>query len=253
MEVAFALRVRSGTSCAPDAAKDMRGYYRHTKIIATVGPATESRGEARQAHPRRRRCHAPQHGPWHRRLGDVAGEAHPRGLGRGAAACRGHDGRQRAGNPHRRGRRADRARRRANCSSSTPTAPTTGLRGVDVNYPGLATDVDVGATVLVDSGLIRMEVLEKDETSAPLPRHHAGRLGSRRHINLPGVDVNLPSLTEKDERDIRVGVEAGVDFFALSFVRRARRHPGAARAAGSPRLASPDHRQDRGPGRPAQP
>ena len=59
-----------------------------------------------------------------------------------------------------------------------------------------------------------------------------GRLGSRRHINLPGVDVNLPSLTEKDERDIRVGVEAGCDFFALSFVRASRRHPGAAGAAG---------------------
>ena len=48
-----------------------------------------------------------------------------------------------------------------------------------------------------------------------------GRLGSRRHINLPGVDVNLPSLTEKDAPDIRAGVEAGCDFFALSFVRRA--------------------------------
>jgi len=47
-----------------------------------------------------------------------------------------------------------------------------------------------------------------------------GKLGSRRHINLPGVDVNLPSLTEKDEKDIRVGVAAGIDFVALSFVRR---------------------------------
>ena len=56
----------------------------------------------------------------------------------------------------------------------------------------------------------------------PLPSLTAGKLGSRRHINLPGVDVNLPSLTEKDERDIRVGVEAGVDFIALSFVRRAK-------------------------------
>ena len=46
-----------------------------------------------------------------------------------------------------------------------------------------------------------------------------GRLGSRRHINLPGVEVNLPALTEKDHRDIRVGVEAGIDFIALSFVR----------------------------------
>ena len=48
-----------------------------------------------------------------------------------------------------------------------------------------------------------------------------GKLGSRRHINLPGVDVNLPSLTEKDAQDIRAGVEAGIDFVALSFVRAA--------------------------------
>jgi len=97
--------------------------------------------------------------------------------------------------------------------------PTTDLRGVDVNYAGLARDLAVGATVLVDSGLIRMQVVEKNETSLRCRVTAPGRLGSRRHINLPGVDVNLPSLTEKDERDIRVGVEAGCDFFALSFVR----------------------------------
>ena len=98
-------------------------------------------------------------------------------------------------------------------------SPTTGLRGVDVNYAGLARDIAVGGTVLVDSGLIRMEVVEKNDTSLSCRVTTPGRLGSRRHINLPGVDVNLPSLTEKDERDIRVGVEAGCDFFALSFVR----------------------------------
>ena len=99
-------------------------------------------------------------------------------------------------------------------------SPTTGLRGVDVNYAGLARDVAVGATVLVDSGLIRMRVVEKNETSLCCRVTTAGKLGARRHINLPGVHVNLPSLTEKDEQDIRVGVAAGCDFFALSFVRR---------------------------------
>jgi len=48
----------------------------------------------------------------------------------------------------------------------------------------------------------------------------SGKLGSRRHVNLPGMMVNLPSLTEKDERDLRAGVEAGIDFVALSFVRK---------------------------------
>ncbi len=95
-----------------------------------------------------------------------------------------------------------------------------GVRGVNVNYPGLPNDVRVGATILVDSGLIRLEVLEKDETSVRCRVLTPGRLGSRRHINLPGVDVNLPSLTEKDIADLRIGAAAGIDFVALSFVRR---------------------------------
>jgi pyruvate kinase len=99
-------------------------------------------------------------------------------------------------------------------------SPTEGMRGVGVNYPGLPADVAVGATVLVDSGLIRMEVVDKDATHVRCRVTVPGLLGSRRHINLPGVDVNLPSLTEKDERDIRAGVAAGIDFVALSFVRR---------------------------------
>ena len=80
-----------------------------------------------------------------------------------------------------------------------------------------------------------------------------GRLGSRRHINLPGVDVNLPSLTEKDERDIRVGVEAGCDFFALSFV-RCRDDILALRALlDSLGSRGPHRRQDRGSERRRQP
>jgi pyruvate kinase len=95
-----------------------------------------------------------------------------------------------------------------------------GARGIDINYPGFPADVHVGATILLDSGLIRMEVVDKDATHVRCRVLTPGKLGSRRHINLPGVDVNLPSLTEKDERDIRVGVEAGIDFVALSFARR---------------------------------
>src|SRR4029078_797234 len=74
-----------------------------------------------------------------------------------------------------------------------------GGRGVDVNYAGLAHDVHVGGTILPHSGLIRLEVLEKDDTSVYTRVITPGRIGSRRHINLPGVHVNLPSLTEKDE------------------------------------------------------
>ena len=95
-----------------------------------------------------------------------------------------------------------------------------GVRGVSVNYPGLPVDVSVGDTILVDSGQIHMEVLETTETRVRCKVLIPATLGSRRHINLPGVHVNLPSLTEKDENDVRLGAEVGVDFFALSFARQ---------------------------------
>lgn len=97
-----------------------------------------------------------------------------------------------------------------------------GVASVSVNYPDLARDVNVGATVLVDSGLLRMRVVDKDAVHIRCEVLTPGVLGSRRHINLPGVDVKLPSLTEKDKRDLVAGVAAGIDFAALSFVRRAK-------------------------------
>jgi pyruvate kinase len=95
------------------------------------------------------------------------------------------------------------------------------VRGVSVNYAGLPNDVHVGTRILVDSGLMRLEVIEIDPTHVRCRVLTPGKIGSRRHINLPGVDVNLPSLTEKDERDVKAGVDAGLDFVALSFVRKA--------------------------------
>ncbi|WP_139556039.1 pyruvate kinase [Methylotetracoccus oryzae] len=96
-----------------------------------------------------------------------------------------------------------------------------GVRGVDVNYPGLANDVAVADRVLVDSGLIHMEVVTKQPDRIRCRVLIPGVLGNRRHINLPGVRVGLPSLTDKDRADIEVGLEEGVDFYALSFVRDA--------------------------------
>jgi len=92
---------------------------------------------------------------------------------------------------------------------------------ISVNYPELPADVDIGAIVLVDSGLIRLRVIDKDRTWIRCVALTAGVLGSRRHINLPGVRVNLPALTEKDRNDLAAGVAAGLDFVALSFVRQA--------------------------------
>jgi len=91
---------------------------------------------------------------------------------------------------------------------------------VDVNYDGLISDISAGDTVLVDNGVIQMLVLEKKQNRARCKVLTPGTLGSRRHINLPGVRVNLPPLTQKDLDDVRVGAEMNVDFVALSFARQ---------------------------------
>lgn len=91
----------------------------------------------------------------------------------------------------------------------------------DVNYDGLVDDIAVGDTVLVDNGVMHMKVLEKNSNRIRCEVLTSGTLGSRRHINLPGVKVNLPPLTEKDLADVELGAQVGVDFVALSFCREA--------------------------------
>src|SRR5947207_5717958 len=91
---------------------------------------------------------------------------------------------------------------------------------VDVNYDGLINDINEGDTVLVDNGVIHLLILEKRENRIRCKVITPGTLGSRRHINLPGVRVNLPPLTQKDLEDVALGVEMDVDFIALSFVRQ---------------------------------
>ncbi len=100
-------------------------------------------------------------------------------------------------------------------------SPTGDVPAVSVNYPGLPGDLEVGVIVLIDSGLIRMRVLSKDDAHIRCEVLTPGTIGSKRHINLPGVFVNLPCLTAKDEDDLKAGVRAGIDFVALSFVRQA--------------------------------
>jgi pyruvate kinase len=92
---------------------------------------------------------------------------------------------------------------------------------VGVNYDGLIDDISVGDIVLVDNGVIHMKVLAKRGNRIRCQVLTSGIMGSRRHINLPGVRVNLPPLTEKDLADVEVGAEMGVDFVALSFCREA--------------------------------
>ncbi len=96
-----------------------------------------------------------------------------------------------------------------------------GVPCVGVNYRDFPKDVVVGKIVLVDSGLIRLEVLETHEARVRCKVIVPGNLTSRRHLNLPGAKINLPAVTQKDRADIEVGIEEGVDFYALSFVREA--------------------------------
>jgi pyruvate kinase len=93
---------------------------------------------------------------------------------------------------------------------------------VDVNYENFINDISVGDVVLIDNGTIQMKVLAKNGNKVECEVLTEGKLGSRRHINLPGVKVSLPALTSKDIKDVKLGLELGVDFIALSFVRESR-------------------------------
>lgn len=94
-------------------------------------------------------------------------------------------------------------------------------KSVHVNYEHLLSDLSAGDKITVDNGLINLEVLEVHERRLRCRVLEGGTLGSRKHINLPGVRVNLPSITDKDRRDIRFAIENDLDFIALSFVRSA--------------------------------
>ncbi|MBV7300350.1 pyruvate kinase PykF [Enterovibrio paralichthyis] len=91
---------------------------------------------------------------------------------------------------------------------------------VAVTYPGFAKDLSAGNTILVDDGLIEMEVLETTETDVICKVLNNGDLGENKGVNLPGVSVNLPALSEKDKKDLVFGCEQGVDFIAASFIRK---------------------------------
>src|SRR3989441_13108942 len=93
-------------------------------------------------------------------------------------------------------------------------------KSVEVNYDKFADDVNVGDTVLVDNGLIKLTVTAKKKNRVVCKVVTPAALGSRRHINLPGIHVSLPPLTKKDIVDVGLGAELGVDFVALSFVRK---------------------------------
>jgi pyruvate kinase len=99
-------------------------------------------------------------------------------------------------------------------------AKKTEKKSVAVNYDKFVDDVSVGDSILVDNGLIKLQVVEKKKDRVICKVITPAPLGSRRHINLPGVHVSLPALTKKDIADVTLGAQLGVDFVALSFVRK---------------------------------
>ncbi len=92
-------------------------------------------------------------------------------------------------------------------------------KSIFVNYDEIVDVVDVGRIVTVDNGLLNFEVLEKKDHQLRCRVVDGGVLGSRKHVNLPGVRVNLPAITKKDREDIAFGIAHDVDYIALSFVR----------------------------------
>jgi len=100
------------------------------------------------------------------------------------------------------------------------TEPTIEL-STTVNYDGLMADVTVGDRLIVDNGNLLMKIKEASGGRIICEVQTEGTMGSRRHINLPGVRLNLPALTRKDHRDIGLACDCAVDFIAGSFVRDA--------------------------------
>lgn len=92
---------------------------------------------------------------------------------------------------------------------------------VFVNYPYLIEDVNPGDTIYIDDGLIELRVMDKTADKVICKVIVGGMLGSRKGVTLPGVDVKLPPLTEDDIEHIKFGVKHQVDFIAASFVRQA--------------------------------
>lgn len=92
-----------------------------------------------------------------------------------------------------------------------------------ITYEGLIDDVHIGSKILLDDGLIELEVLNIDKAADEIKTRalNTGVIKNKKGVNVPNVAVNLPGITEKDAKDIEFGIEHDVDYIAASFVRRA--------------------------------
>lgn len=92
---------------------------------------------------------------------------------------------------------------------------------VSITYKDLPQDVQVGSTILIDDGLIGLTVEQIEGTEIVCLIKNGGTLKSKKGVNVPGVKIKLPGITEKDAADIEFGIQQNVDFIAASFVRKA--------------------------------
>jgi pyruvate kinase len=92
---------------------------------------------------------------------------------------------------------------------------------VGTTFKGLPQDVSPGDFLLIDDGKVKVKVLDTDGVRVRTEVVVAGKVSNNKGINLPGVAVNVPALSEKDEDDLRWGLKLGADYIALSFVRNA--------------------------------
>jgi pyruvate kinase len=92
---------------------------------------------------------------------------------------------------------------------------------IPVVYSGLMQDVNVGDRVLIDDGRVELRVVKKTRRGLPCRVVIGGKIGDHKGVNFPGVSLSAPSLTAKDRRDLEFGLDEGVDYVALSFVRSA--------------------------------
>ena len=90
---------------------------------------------------------------------------------------------------------------------------------INVSYHNFVNDISIGNEILINDGELSMKVIDKTNNSLIAIVQNDGRLGSRKSVNVPGVHINLPALTEKDITNIRFAIKEDIDFIAHSFVR----------------------------------
>ena len=90
---------------------------------------------------------------------------------------------------------------------------------VYVSYPSFASDVPVGSVIMIDDGEVELRAERKRGNMLECIADNDGIIGSRKSVNIPGVKINLPSVTERDKMFIEMAVKNGIDFIAHSFVR----------------------------------